>query len=205
MGIHQVAIHQLLHRGKSAGAKGTVLRRGLTGIITAQGDLPTPDSHDIEPGGLNSAGARLRNRLTEGLNSDIAAAGTPDGGVTKLCRLSLGHTVERIGQLVARIGAYLLRAGGIVVIENLLGPEALDQVEVRGRAGGDWAESGSVRYRSAIDLISAALQTMLVLTSSTIEWHAFPWPYCLRPLRQSRRAGRSHHPAGPAMPAASAR
>ena len=145
MRAHPPTIHNRLHRRKRTGAKRPILRRRLAAKVAPQHDFAAPDGHDVEPGGLHGAGARLRDRLAEGFDGDVAAAGTPDGAVAELCCFCFRDAVQRVGELVARVPPDVVRAGGAVVVEDFLGAEACDEVEVGEGGGGDGAEAGSVR------------------------------------------------------------
>lgn len=144
MRAHRTTIHNRLHSRKRTGSKRTILRRGLAAKLAAQHDFAAPDGHHVEPGGLHGGGARLRDRLAERLDSDVAAASAPKGAVAELRRLRLGHAVQRVGELVAGVPPDVVCAGGAVVIEDFLGAEARDYIEVGGGGGGDGAEAGSV-------------------------------------------------------------
>ena len=126
MRAHRATIHNRLHSRKSTGSKRTILWRCLAGKLATQHDLTAPDGHDVEPGGLHGAGARLCDRLAEGLDGDVAATGAPEGAVAELRRLRFGHTVQRVGELVARVPPDVVCAGGAFVVEDFLGAEARD-------------------------------------------------------------------------------
>lgn len=144
MRIQQPPIQQLLNRSKSTNRKLHILRHTRPSRIRTLAVLLTKQHPHIEPRGLNSAGAGPGDGFAEGLEGDVASASAPDGGVAELGGLGLGDTVEGEVEASAGVGGDFLGAGGAVVVKDLFGAEAGDEIVVGGGAGGDGAEADSV-------------------------------------------------------------
>jgi hypothetical protein len=130
MWVDQAAVQKSLHGGKGLASKVTVLRSRIPPIFAIQGDLTAKDSQHHDPRRLDGQGPSLGYGFSEGLERDITATGTADGGVTQLRCVRLGHAIEGVGQFVARVCADFNSALGAVVIKDLLSAEAEDQFRV---------------------------------------------------------------------------
>lgn len=146
MSRHKTTVEQCLYSCEGTSAELPILERGFTGVLATKFDFATPDGHDVEPRCLHSVDPALGNRLTKRLHSNISTTSTTNCCVTQLCRFRLGYAVQCIIQFVVGVGSNGICTAWVVVVENRFSPKLLDELKVRWRGCGDWAETGAIKY-----------------------------------------------------------